>query len=175
LKAKNNKQMKTLITYCTTHGCTQKVVSEIKQYLGEGVTTCNLKKDTAPEISEFDRVIIGGSIHAGQVQKKIKQFCQNNIEIMLGKELGLFICCMEEGEKADAQLQEAYPEELLMHAKATACLGGEFNFDKMNFLEKLIVKKVAKINSTTSKVNYEAIHSFSNNMNKIFNPFLFFV
>ncbi|WP_167610346.1 flavodoxin domain-containing protein [Maribellus sediminis] len=167
--------MKTLITYCTTHGCTKKVVSEIAQFLGEGVTTCNLKKESAPDVSEFDRVIIGGSIHAGQIQKKVKEFCKNNVEALQKTELGLFICCMEEGEKAEAQLQEAFPEELLIHAKATACLGGEFNFKKMNFMEKLIVKKVAKIDHSTSKVNYDAIHSFSNNMNKIFNPFLFFV
>lgn len=167
--------MKTLITYCTTHGCTQKVVKEIKQFLGEEVSTCNLKMEPEPDMNEFDRVIIGGSIHAGQIQKKVKEFCKKNADALLKTELGLFICCMEDGEKAEAQLQEAYPEELLNHAKATACLGGEFNFDKMNFLEKMIVKKVAKVNQNTSKVNYDAIHSFSNNMNKIFNPFLFFV
>jgi len=167
--------MKTLITYCTTHGCTESVVSEIAEHLGEKVSLCNLKKEEVPTISNFDRVIIGGSIHAGKIQKKVKDFCKNHEEALLQTELGLFICCMEEGEKANEELWEAYPESLLQHAKATACLGGEFNFERMNFLEKMIVKKVAKVENSTSNINHEAIHSFSKKMNKVFNPFLFFV
>ncbi len=167
--------MKTLITYCTTHGCTESVVSEIKEHLGENVTLCNLKKDEIPGIGNFDQVIVGGSIHAGKIQKKVKEFCKKYHNELLQKELGLFICCMEEGEKAYDELREAYPETLLQHAKATACLGGEFNFERMNFLEKMIIKKVAKVENSTSNVNHEAIHSFSKNMNKVFNPFLFFV
>ena len=167
--------MKTLITYCTTHGFTEKVVSEIKTFLGGDVTLCNLKKEAAPAVESFDRVIIGGSIHAGQIQKKVREFCKSNMDALFNTELGLFICCMEEGEKAYAELEQVYPAELIHHAKATACLGGEFNFEKMNFLEKFIVRKVAKVNKSTSKANHEAVLVFSNRMNKIFNPFLFFV
>jgi len=167
--------MKTLITYCSTHGCTESVVNEIKEHLGNNVSLCNLKKDKVPEISKFDCVIVGGSIHAGQIQKKVKDFCKKFHNELLQTELGLFICCMEKGEKAYAQLQEAYPETLLQHAKATACLGGEFNFERMNFLEKMIVKKVAKVEQSTSNVNHEAIQSFSKKMNRVFNPFLFFI
>lgn len=167
--------MKTLITYCTTHGFTEQVVNEIKSFLGGDVTLCNLKKEAAPEIASFDRVIIGGSIHAGQIQKKIREFCKTNVEALQKTELGLFICCMEEGEKAYAELEQVYPAELIQHAKATACLGGAFNFEKMNFLEKFIVRKVVKVKESTSNKNPEAIRVFSKKMNKIFNPFLFIV
>lgn len=165
--------MKTLITYATTHGCTEKTASELKQYLGDETTILNLKKQPNPDISSYDRVIIAGSIHAGQIQKRVKVFCQNNLSELKTKELGLFICCMEVGETAQKQLQDAFPEELMNAAKATACLGGEFNFDKMNFFEKLIVKKVAKVESSKSAINYEAIKRFSKQLNSVFNPFLF--
>jgi menaquinone-dependent protoporphyrinogen oxidase len=165
--------MKTLITYCTTHGCTEKIAFEMKQFLGENVTLCNLKKEKAPSVDGFDRIIVGGSIHAGQIQGKIKSFCKANSEVLKQKELGLFICCMDEGEEAQIHLRNAYSEDLLQHAKATACLGGEFNFDKMNFLERMIVRKVAKVNFSTSKMDKQAIRKFSNRMDKIFNPFLF--
>lgn len=165
--------MKTLITYCSTHGFTENVVSEIKTFIGGDVTLCNLKKSTSPELKSFDRVIIGGSIHAGQIQKKVQEFCKSNKEELLKAELGLFICCMEEGEKAYAELEQVYPDDLIQHAKATACLGGGFNFEKMNFLEKFIIRKVAKINKSTYHPNPEAIRTFSNRMVKIFNPFLF--
>lgn len=167
--------MKTLITYCTTHGCTEKTANELKDFLGGEVLLVNLKKETVPDLTSFDRIIIGGSIHAGQIQKRVKDFCSQNLETLQNKELGLFICCMEEGEKAEIQLQDAFPKALLQSAKTTASLGGEFNFNKMNFFQKLIVKKVAKVENSVSHINHDAIRKFSQQMNHIFNPFLFLV
>lgn len=165
--------MKTLITYCTSHGCTEKTARELKEYLQSDVDLCNLKKDNLPPLQNYERIIIGGSIHAGKIQKRVKDFCNTHFEALTQKELGLFICCMEEGEKAERQLQDAYPEELRQQAKAAAYFGGEFNFNKMNFFEKMIVKKVAHVNQSTSSVNHLSIQNFSKRMDKIFNPFLF--
>ena len=167
--------MKTLITYCTTHGCTEKAALELKTLLGGNVELINLKQESNPDLKEFNRVIIGGSIHAGQIQKKVKDFCTKNKTKLQSKELGLFVCCMEEGEKAETQINEAFPKELRQSAKALACFGGEFNFEKMNYFQKLIVKKVAKIDHSTSKVDHDAIKKFSKKIDKVFNPFLFLV
>lgn len=165
--------MKTLIAYCSNHGCTEKTARELKENLGSEVELCNLKKDDIPTLNEYERIIVGGSIHAGKVQKKVKEFCSKNMQLLLQKEVGLFICCMEEGESAKKELEMSYPTELLNSAKASAYFGGEFNFQKMNFLEKMIVKKVAKIEESTSNIDHLAIHDFSQKMNRIFNPFLF--
>jgi menaquinone-dependent protoporphyrinogen oxidase len=165
--------MKTIIVYATQHGCTGKISEQMKDYLGGDITLVNLKNDSVPSLKFFDRVIIGGSIHAGQIQKRVKEFCTTNLAELMQKEFGLFICCMEEGETAQKQLQNAYPEELLQNAKATACFGGAFDFKRMNFLEKMIVKKVANVKQSTSKVDFEAVRNFSKRMDRIFNPFLF--
>ena len=165
--------MKTLIAYSTSHGCTEKAAVELQKLLGGEVNLVNLKTNFYPNPEEYDRVIIGGSIHAGQIQKKVKEFCLQNLETLKTKELGLFICCMEQGETAHKQLLAAYPEELFEVAKSTAFFGGEFDFEKMNFLQKFIVRKVAHVTQSTSKIDYQAIHKFSNRMDKIFNPFLF--
>lgn len=167
--------MKTLITYCSSHGCTEKVAGQIRNFLGEDVILHNLKSKTQPLLNDFDRVIIGGSIHAGQIQKKIRDFCAQNSKVLLDKELGLFICCMEEGEKAEEEFRNVFPEELRKHAKATACLGGEFNFEKMNFLERMIIRKVAKVNHSVSNLNQKAIRQFSQEMNTRYQPFFFII
>lgn len=167
--------MKTLIVYSSTHGCTAKAANELGNFLGGQVEIRNLKKEEPGNLETFDRVIIGGSIHAGQIQKRVKDFCTKNVNHLKQKELGLFICCMEEGENAQKQLLGAFPEELIRNAKATACFGGEFDFEKMNFLQKMIVKKVAHVNHSTSKFDKEAIRVFSKKMDKVFNPFLFLV
>jgi len=167
--------MKTIITYCTNHGCTEKVAGQIRDFLRSDTTLHNLKSKDQPDLHKFDRVIIGGSIHAGQIQKKVKEFYTKNMDLLLEKELGIFICCMEEGEKAKEEMKVVFPEKLLNHAKATACLGGEFNFEKMNFLEKMIVKKVAKVEQSTSNIDHEAIKFFSNKMQKRYQPLFFLI
>lgn len=145
----------------------------MKNYLGGNVTLVNLKKEPNPSIEPYQRVIVGGSIHAGQIQKRVKEFCNHNLNELRKKELGLFICCMEEGETAGKQFDEAYPEELQRYAKATAIFGGAFDFERMSFLEKMIVKKVAQVKHSTSKVDFEAVRKFTRRMDRIFNPFLF--
>lgn len=167
--------MKTLIAYATAHGCTEKTANELKKYLDGDIVLVNLRKSPQPDLASFERVIIGGSIHAGQIQKRVKEFCSKNIVELKNMELGLFICCMEEGQTAQKQLSEAYPDELLQNAKSIAVFGGEFDFEKMNFVQKLIVKKVARVQDSTSRVDYEAIRNFSKRMDKVFNPFLFLV
>ena len=167
--------MKTLIAYSTTHGCTAKIVAELKENIGGEVTLLNLKEHGDFDLSHFDRVIIGGSIHAGQIQKRVKDFCNKNLDALKNKEIGLFICCMEEGKTAHRQLLENYPDELIRNAKSTACFGGEFDFGKMNFFQRMIVKKVANVEHSTSKLDFEAVRKFSKKMDKIFNPFLFLV
>ena len=42
----------------------------------------NLKKDSIVNIDTFDNIIIGGSIHAGMIQTRVKKFVENNIEII---------------------------------------------------------------------------------------------
>lgn len=165
--------MKTLIAYATRHGCTEKISEHLKNDLGGEVTLVNLKKATVVSLKNYDRVIVGGSIHAGKIQKRVKTFCHENLAELQQKELGLFVCCMEKGEPAQKQLQEAFPEELQASAKVCSAFGGAFDFKQMNFLEKLIVKKVTHVKQSTSKVDFEAVRDFSKRMDRIFNPFLF--
>lgn len=167
--------MKTMIIYASTHGCTASVVRELAEKLTGPVTLKNLKEDSSPNFSDYDRVILGGSIHAGQIQRKVKNFCAKNVEALQQKELGLFICGMAEGDEAKQELKNAFPEELHQYAKSEAFLGGEYNFEKMNFVEKFMIKKIAKVEETVKKVDYKAIDKFANRMEKTYAPFLFLV
>ena len=165
--------MKTLIAYATTFGCTERATNELKKNLDGETVMVNLKKEPLPELTSFRRVIIGGSIHNGQIQKSVKEFCVKNSDELKTTELGLFICSREEGEVAGKQLLEAFPEELLQNAKATAVFEGEFDFERMNFVQKMIAKKVKHVRNSSSKVDLDAIRKFSKRMDRIFNPFLF--
>lgn len=167
--------MKTIIIYTTNHGCTKKTVDELSQKLSGEVFSIDLRDDPSPSVAEFDRVIIGGSIHAGKIQKRVRDFCISNLEQIRAKEIGLFICCMYEPEVAREQIKNAFPEELHQMAKTEAIFGGEFNFGKMNFMEKMLVKQIANVHESVSKIDHQAIETFANRMEKTYNPFMFLV
>ena len=153
--------MKTLIVYDTKHGCTLSAAATLKSLLRDDVTVVHVKERSGIDLNTFDVVIVGGSIHAGRVQGRIKKFCEENLAVLEKKRLGLYLCCMYEGEKATAQFEGAFPEKLRKHAVAVGLFGGVVDFDKMNFVERAIVKKVSGVSETVSNVKEDAIEQFA--------------
>ena len=61
---------------------------------------------------------------------------------------------------AAKQFNQAFPAELRQHATATGLFGGEFILEKMGFAGKFLVKKIAKVEKSISKISAEAIQEF---------------
>jgi len=156
--------MKTAIIFATKHGCTDKCAQTLSNELDSLNKIINVELGDNINLSDYDKVILGGSIHAGMLNKKLKSFIAKNSEELLGKKLGLFLCCMYEGEKALEQFQSVFPEQIRNKAIAHGLFGGAFDFDKMNFIEKAIVKKVANVEESVSRINYSNIKSFAEKM-----------
>jgi len=142
--------MKTLIAYATKHGTTEKCALMLTGKLKGTVETCNLMKNAAPNPAEYDRIIIGGSIYAGRIQKEVTEFCSRNLEELKNKELGLFICCMFI-DKGEEQLNNSFPRELLDIASVKESFGGEMRYSSMSFLEKSLTRMVLKSAAKTDK------------------------
>lgn len=153
--------MKALIIYMSTHGTTEKIVDRLSTLLGYNTSTIvNLKNQKAPSLDNFDTVIIGGSVHAGKIQRKVRKYCESNLNELLEKKLGLFMCYMDtENEKQE--FENSFPNVLIEHAKAKGFFGGEFLFEKMNFIEKVLAKKVSGNSKTVSRINSQAINHFA--------------
>ena len=156
--------MKTLIVYASKHGCAKKAAEKMAQAFGNDTEVNDIRNLIRIDLEDFDRVIIGGSIHAGRIQSQIKTFVQRNLNLLLEKQLGLYICHMEEGDGAMKELTDNFPDQLIDHATATGLFGGEFDFEKMNIIEKFIVKKVAKVNESVSNINEKNIENFITTM-----------
>ena len=152
--------MKTLIVYTTKRGTAEKAAMMLKNALGGNTTLVNLARDKAPELSGFDTVILGGSIYVGSIQKKLSEFAAANAQILQGKKLGLFICAGMEKEWA-VEMEKAFPQELRARAAAKDNFGYEFDFKKMNFLEKAAIGKIAGIKESVSKLSKEKIEAFA--------------
>jgi len=157
--------MSTLIVYMSRHSTTEKVAEMIKRGLKDDeIDIVNLGKTKIPDLSKYSKVIVGGSIHMGVIQKKIRRFCDENLDQLLNKKTGLFICYMDV-TKGEEEFQSNYPQELQDKAIAHGLLGGEFLLEKMNFFERMIVKKISKINKSVSKLKSKAITEFIDKMN----------
>lgn len=152
--------MNTLIAYSSRHGTTREYAESVARRLSGPVTLVDLRAQPDVDPAPFDRVVVGGCIYVGQVQKEVTEFCSRNLAALKQKRLGLFICCMFEAE-APKQLLGAYPRELLESAAVKAALLGRLDFPRLTFLERLATKMVAKIKESKSLYSEEAARSFA--------------
>ena len=135
--------MATLIAYATKHGVTENCAKELQKRLSCGAELCNLKNST-PDLAKYDSVILGVSVYAGMPRKQMKSFVAKHGTELAKKKLGLFLCCLSDGEQAEKQMDAAYTPELRKAACVQGVLGGGFNVSDMGIFEKFIVKKISK-------------------------------
>lgn len=152
--------MKTLIVYATKYGCTEKCVNILKSYLAMETDVFNAKSNKI-RLEEYDTVIIGGSVYMGKIQKEISHFCKRNIKKLLKKKIGLFACCYTPNG-TDGFFETLFPIELLHHASCVTCVGGEMNYEKMNYFYRKMFQTLKKIDGfnegfTEPKINQKEI------------------
>jgi menaquinone-dependent protoporphyrinogen oxidase len=159
--------MITAIIYTSKHETTAKVAQMIAGQLNQ-VLTFDLKKDKHPDVNSFDGIILGTSVYAGTPSKAMQRFCKENIETLKQKRLTLFVCGMEpDGAKQQQELVNAYPQELYEYAVSKCFAGGEFLFEKMNFFERAIIKRIAKTDKSISQIREEDINKFVKEINNL--------
>ncbi|MHC1747229.1 MAG: flavodoxin domain-containing protein [Cellulosilyticaceae bacterium] len=135
--------MKTLIVYGSKYGATKVCAERIANLLKGEVEILNLAENQPTDLAKYDKVLMGSSVYAGQLQKEVKSFYDNNKEVLKGKKIGMFLCCLNDkllNEYIDGALGEAFRKELI----AQVGCGGALNFNKMNFFERFVTKKIAK-------------------------------
>ena len=159
--------MKTLILYASSHGTTAKVAKRFAESLPtESVALIDLKKTKKIDLSAYEQVVLGSSIHAGHGQRAMQQFCKKHLTELLQKRVVLFLSCLNPKEFEQSK-KNAYPELLCHHAIAYHLTGGEYLIEKMNFIERFLVKKMVGVTETKSLLNEEAIANIVSVMKKM--------
>lgn len=158
--------MKTIIIYASNHGTTQDVAIRIsKEIRSQNIQIVNVKEAIKLDLSSYEMILLGCSIHAGNVQPSMKKFCKNHLSELLQKQIGLFICCLNT-EELDKNRAVAFPEKLTNHAFTFKFMGGEYRIEKMNYFEKLILKKIVGVTESQSLLNNQAIEEFISDCNQ---------
>ncbi len=158
----------TIIVYASRHGTTAEYAKSLLKLLNGNVDLCSLdeRANSMPDMSVYDTVVVGGSIHYSKNNKLIVSFVKNNIELLRTKRLGLFVTSFYDGDKALEQLSNAYPKELLDRSIVADFFDGELLFPKMNFLEKLVAKAVLKAEEIQPVISKSKITDFANKLNQ---------
>jgi menaquinone-dependent protoporphyrinogen oxidase len=158
--------MKTLIAYSTTLGCTEQCASRLKDDLGEGVEMIRISRRRRYNLQQYDYVIIGGSIHEGMIQRSVYKFCESYLSVLLNKQVGLFVCCMDPDANEQELIDRAFPSRLVEHALASGFFGGELNIKKMNLLQKIMTRKAARLQKEPD-IDFQSILRFARTIHEL--------
>lgn len=157
-----------LIIFASDHGTVEKCAKELFIQMNGKVDLCNLhSRNVNPDLSAYDTIIIGGSIRSGKIQDVIAEFCEANISKLIQKNIGLFINCIYSGEKALKQLDDAYPMSLNEIAIVRDYFGGEIDELNLNYLEKMITKRMIEEDNLIVKLSKDKIIQFAKKMSDL--------
>ena len=132
--------MKTLILYASKYGYTEKLANVLqRQRLHVDVQHI---KSFAKDFSKYDEVIIGTPIYMGKINKHVKKTLDSYKHELSQKELRIFLCGMNNTDEQQV-ITTNFDRDIINHAKIKY-IGGAYQFQKMNFLYKAIVKSIAK-------------------------------
>ncbi len=167
--------MKILIVYATTEGQTRKVarfMAEVLEKAGHHAKIADAT-DEPPEPTDFDAVMIGGSVHLGKYQRSVKHYIISHVAELNQLPSAFFSVCMAVASGLEEELQEA--EDILSHflkdtgwnPKATTHVAGALKYTQYNYFVKLLMRMIARKQggaTDTSKdheyTDWDAVKSF---------------
>ena len=145
--------MRIVIAYDSKTGTARECAEKLGRFLsGHEVSLCDLK-ESAPQLSEFDFAVVGGSVRFGKLSKTVREFALSEREQLLKMGHAFFICCCDSDE-AEGYIKSGFPRELRESAVICENFGGELRPERHKGLEKLFVKIARKNSMKTDDINY---------------------
>jgi len=145
--------VRTLIAYRTKYGTAAACARTLMEKMGGDTVLADLADARDVDVKDYDIVLVGGSIYAGKIQRGVVSFCEKNRAALLQRKVGIFLCCLYQGEDALLQMQSAFPDWLLAHAFARVFPGGEIHYDRLTLLDRLLVRGLPHPPGDLSRLN----------------------
>lgn len=168
-----------LVLYGTGEGQTATIADRIVDALGErGHDATAVDADEAPtdlDVADYDAVLVGASIHAGNHQAEVVDFVTANREALAALPTAFFQVSMSSATEEGAAQAAGYVEEFLedtgWHPDRIAQFGGALRFSEFGFLKRLLVRQVVKRSmpdvDTSEDVEFtdwQAVDDFANDV-----------
>lgn len=157
--------MKTVILYATKNGATAKCASYLREQVYGDVEIYDKTDIGKIDFSDFDKILIGSPVYAGQIDRDIKKFCEKNTDMLKEKIVGLFISSIEMSPKAIEYIKKGFPKVVYEYSIAQGIFGGELIFSKLNFLARGFLKSMTRAKEDIKCISDERIREFAKKIN----------
>ena len=174
---------KALIAYSTWAGATHEIAEEIsKVFQSKSFDIEVVAANECKNIDNYDVILLGTSIHAGQTVKSFRNFIKQNIDILANKPTAIFIVCanmmfdskdnkdetLAWMEKVLRKYEKFIPISIGLFGGATLTDGEDFN--KLNILIRKMItamnKNMAAKHGKSDFRNWELINIWAESVIK---------
>lgn len=141
-----------LVAYATKNGAAREAAEQIAEQTlikwGDEkpqIDVKDLAKDRIGSLEAYDNIVLGTSVYMGQARKPFKAFLTANEKALTARPNApiLFLCgATAEGDARDALAVQVFTESLLKKAGRYYHVGHVYDFQKMNWFERMIMKKM---------------------------------
>ena len=131
--------MKILIIYATKNGVSKKAAERLFDLLSQTNEISLYDINNAPPAPDaFDVIVLGGSVRMLKINKRLKKYLKEHIDVISNMPSAFFFCCGIIRDFEDYVATELPPK--IQFSLGVECFGGELKPDKVKGLDKIIVK-----------------------------------
>ncbi len=146
--------MKSIIIYKTKTGTTKKC-AEIIHNNNPDSELYEISK--VPSLKKHDNITFVTPIYMGQINKQIKKL-MNSLENCLEKTNVQVVLVGTNEETLNQTIEQNFSSKEKDHLSITH-VGGAYNFQKLNFLQRFIIKKFTGVTESTDLIKYDKLKS----------------
>jgi menaquinone-dependent protoporphyrinogen oxidase len=147
MEDKMDKQV--LVAYATKHGATAEIAEKIGQVLRQaGLQADVLSVDHVKDLTPYNAIVLGSAVYIGQWRKEAAKFLQANETTLSERQVWLF-SSGPTGKGDPVELLKGWriPKSVQpivdrIRPRDIAVFHGDVNRNKLNFIEKWMIKNV---------------------------------
>lgn len=146
--------MKILIVYVTTEGHTKKIANRIAEELassGDQVTMLDVADAANWRARDYDRVVVGGSVHFGKFSRALGEWVKANASGLSARSSAFFGVCLGILQKDDPKTQQDVRDIMERFFSATgwrparsAVFAGALMNSRYNWLKRWLMHRIAR-------------------------------
>ena len=141
--------MSILVVYASTHGHTAEIAARVSEALGDGDLR-DVASAHGLELSDYDTVIIGASIHVGHHQKELVEWCERRADVLNAMPSAFFSVCLtaaddsEESREATAAYLADFKARTGWTPRLQATFAGALQYREYDFATRLLMRLLMK-------------------------------
>jgi menaquinone-dependent protoporphyrinogen oxidase len=143
-----------LVVYGTRHGQTERIAQQIAATLEVARHEVDIRnlisRETVPDVSGYDAVIVGGSVHEGRYEREVRRWASahvDSLEAMPNAFYSVSLTSATRDERHDAQIEaiiERFEKQTGWRPARIEKFAGALQYSKYNWLLRRIMRGIAR-------------------------------